>query len=124
MVVGRFVSGMPFESSSFATLPPFFPIVDDDVREAEALVFPRTPPTVQGAALFLLASLVFHSDYLQANLPANHLLHSTMLFRSPGLVDTLKPRVVLPLFTKHRHHTSVRDSSSCWASGGNGQARG
>jgi hypothetical protein len=92
-IVGRFVAGLPFQSSGFAMLPPFFANIDDEVRATAADQFPGAPATMHGAVVFLLASLVFHSDYLLAVLPATHPLLNTQLFRTHGLIASLKARV-------------------------------
>jgi hypothetical protein len=92
-IVGRFVAGLPLQSSGFAMLLPFFANVDDEVRATAAEQFPGAPATMHGTAVFLLASLVFHSDYLLAVLPATHPLLNTALFRTHGLIASLKARV-------------------------------
>lgn len=94
MMVGRFVAGLPFESQSFETLPTFFPNVDESIRQAARDVFPGVPPTVQGACLFLLASLVYRAVYLRQVLPHAHPLHSSVLIRGPEMLAALKHKTV------------------------------
>lgn len=49
---------------------------------------------MNGIVEFLLASLIFHSDYLYNNLdPSSHVLFSIHLIRENGLISKLKPFV-------------------------------
>eukprot|EP00644_Phytophthora_capsici_P000301 jgi/Phyca11/100203/e_gw1.4.1108.1 len=44
------------------------------------VVFPGVPPSLRMICQFGLASLLYHSSYLRAELPPNHLLFMTPLF--------------------------------------------
>jgi hypothetical protein len=80
-VVGRTVSGLPYTTVDFAILPPFFRVSGDLLKTAIDECFPRAPETLHGVLKFCVASVLHHTDFLRATLPANHLLFSTPLFR-------------------------------------------
>ena len=91
-VTGRVLSGLPFNDSSFASLPPHFG-GEGLARIQWASIFPlydRVPETFKRALPFLLASICYHEPWLRSTLPAQHPLFSTYLFAS-GCVDGLKP---------------------------------
>jgi hypothetical protein len=60
MFVGRCLCGLPISSFEFATLPPHFEEIDDEVTETIALVFPNAPKSLNRVLEFLLASIVYH----------------------------------------------------------------
>ena len=99
--VGRTICGLPRNSAEFAILPPRFASGSNEpfIRDAINTCFPSLPETNFMVGRFALASLVYHSDFLRQNLPANHLLFSTMLFRNCDLLDALKPMVLCTLAT-------------------------
>eukprot|EP00644_Phytophthora_capsici_P004122 jgi/Phyca11/110086/e_gw1.17.634.1 len=86
MVVGRYVSGLPFDSPKFAILPPFFATHSGDnddkielrkcIQFALDAVFPGGPPNLKMVCQFGLASLLYHKAFLQQTLPSTHLLFS------------------------------------------------
>jgi hypothetical protein len=95
MHVGRTVSGLPTDKAEFAVLPPYFDVGSDQfdiqiIRSAIATCFPGIPDSVYGVAKYCLASLVYHSEYLLSQLPVNHPLFQTALFRQPDLVEILR----------------------------------
>jgi hypothetical protein len=101
--VGRMVSGLPFSTTRFAVLPPFFLNPPEAVNEAMLLAFPsiigdgtlaNNSANLKTIAAFALASLVFHSDFLKRTLPPFHPILHTPLFQHPTLIETLKPSVV------------------------------
>lgn len=93
-LTGRVLSGLPFNDSTFAALPPHF--------DAEGLVliqwtvilplYTRLPETFKRALPYLLASICYHEDWLRAALSARHPLFATHLFAS-GTVATLKTHI-------------------------------
>ena len=98
--VGRTVAGLPSDSSDFALLPPHFADPSDDViLKAIRSVFPTlyNHDGVRFVLPFLLASLVYHFDFLDRTLALDHRLRLTPLFTSISLVDTLKPLVLCGL---------------------------
>lgn len=94
MMVGRCVSGLPFDDVEFATLPPFFERRHSVVKNAMDACFPTAPEGMWTICEFLLASLVFHYDYLQTNLCQQHPLFATVLFRDQEWIEGLRPLVV------------------------------
>lgn len=89
--VGRTVCGLPSDKPEFATLPPHF-----DERPSPEIIktcFHRIPDQALLIGEFCLASLVYHSQWLRDNLPQEHPLFSTALFRNPVLLTSLKPHV-------------------------------
>lgn len=87
--VGRTVSGLPLLSSDFAILPPFFSHNSDSVAAAIQQCFVNLPPSLVRVAEFCLASVVKHQAWLTSNLPANHRLFTTPLFRNPDMLTSL-----------------------------------
>ena len=94
-LTGRVLSGLPFNDTSFASLPPHFG--EEGMRliawEAILPLYPRLPDTFRQALPHLLASICHHESWLRATFPADHPLFSTRLFAS-GLMAVLKPHVV------------------------------
>lgn len=90
--VGRTVTGLPSSSSQFAILPPFFARRPDNLDSIITRVFPRLPQNLRQVAEFALASVIYHNDFLQANLPSGHRLFSSPLFTTHLLAE-LKPYV-------------------------------
>jgi hypothetical protein len=93
MHVGRTVCGLPCDSHEFAILPPSFNQVDEEVKAAIALCFPRLPVNLHLVAEFALASVVYHHDYIIRVVPTNHPILSTVLFREPSFLATLSAKV-------------------------------
>jgi hypothetical protein len=91
--LGRLVSGLPSLSPLFASLPPFFTDPHGDmVRDAVRVCFPGAYSCVslQQVLPFLLASLVFHFDFLKKKLHGKHPLLSTPLFSCNDLIARLR----------------------------------
>ncbi|HSI20438.1 MAG TPA: hypothetical protein VLA04_01845, partial [Verrucomicrobiae bacterium] len=93
-LVGRYLSMLDVSSPTFATLPPHFEAVDDDVLNAVRLVFPDAAEGFEGVLVTCLASLVYHRAYFRETLAPAHKLFKTTLF-TQGLADKLGPRVAL-----------------------------
>ena len=95
--VGRTASGLPPLSAEFATLPPYFSPKSSADEQLVALAvqrcFPQIRPDLRNVAAYCLASAVYHSTWLLANLPAKHVLFTTYLFRDTSLLARLKPLV-------------------------------
>ncbi|KAH9139324.1 hypothetical protein AeRB84_016405 [Aphanomyces euteiches] len=82
---GRVVAGLPVNSAQFAILPPHFsnsnhPAVINMLR----LMFPNltTMSHLYSVIRLILASLVYHHDFLVEILPPQHALLSSALFRN------------------------------------------
>lgn len=94
-LTGRVLCGLPFNDSSFASLPPHFDSAGLDVIDWPTILplYARLPETFKRALPFLLASVCYHEQWLADNLPSQHPLFSTYLFTS-GAVATLKAHVI------------------------------
>jgi len=93
MYVGRTAAGLPQQSAEFAVLPPHFANADE-VADVVLACFPNAPISMNPIIQECLASLVFHADFLRANLDPKHRLFSTPLFTNASLVPSLLPKVV------------------------------
>ena len=88
--VGRSVCGLPTNRPEFALLPPHFQPGDTLAAAAIATCFGASlPATLHRIALFALASIVFHREFLVAKLPRKHPLFATPLFSQAGLLPAL-----------------------------------
>lgn len=109
--VGRVVTGLPRYTTDFALLPPHFKENCNEafITDAIQICFPSIPRGKKVVCRFVLASLVHHSDHLRRNLPANHLIFETVLFRQDGLLDGLKPMIDcrLPRAQDHLQATGI-----------------
>lgn len=100
--IGRVVAGLPVHSKDFALLPPFFAHADCEIV-ASALDenFSGFPSSMRRILLFCLASVVFHSDWLRKNVPADHPVFLQPLFRDEQRLQQLKDIVVCRLSCAH-----------------------
>lgn len=98
--VGRTVSGLPLDQVDFMLLPPMFNEITDNVISAAKILFPRLPIEMIRTSYFLLASLVYHSDWVMKTLPGTHPVLQSPLFTT-SLLDSLKPLVVCRLPTEN-----------------------
>jgi hypothetical protein len=87
--VGRTVSGLPINCPEFAIVGPYFnsTIQPDDIVQLLNTYFPNYSENLRRLLEHCLASIVYHQDYLLNNLPHNHFLFHTSLFRN---LDTLR----------------------------------
>ncbi|OWY98949.1 hypothetical protein PHMEG_00030145, partial [Phytophthora megakarya] len=92
-IVGRYVAGLPYGETAFATPPPFFVVFDDEIRQNITLCFPNIHDRLILTGSFLLASLIHRHKVLMARLPAEYPLHQNALFGNTRLVFRLKYRV-------------------------------
>lgn len=83
-------------NSSFAALPPHFDQSNGNIMSMEEweLILPGYssfyPVSFRKVCPFLLASLVYHMDWLKDNLPTSYPLFISRVWTS-GLLDRLKP---------------------------------
>ncbi|KAH9092902.1 hypothetical protein Ae201684P_008568 [Aphanomyces euteiches] len=80
---GRVAAGLPVNSSDFSIVPPHFPDPDDPILVGALKMSIPTLHNIShlgGVLRLILASLVYHFDYLTTMLPASHPLLSTPLF--------------------------------------------
>ncbi|KAF0713999.1 hypothetical protein AaE_011663 [Aphanomyces astaci] len=97
--LGRVVAGLPVNISDFSVLPPYFANPDDpDVAAVLRVMFPRVCHLSHmiGVLRLVLASLVFHSEYLAAALPSSHALLQTALFCSVNTRESLMTNLAVP----------------------------
>jgi hypothetical protein len=90
---GRVVCGLPQGSPEFAMLPPYF--IDEQltvVVECMEKCFPSIPVSLKRVALFALASVIYHSNFLSETLVKEHVLFLTPLYTG-GYVTTLASQI-------------------------------
>ena len=94
-LTGRVLSGLPFNDSAFASLPPHFD--QEGLRliawDSVLPVHSRLPHTFKQALPYLLASICYHERWLRSTLPAQHPLFSSHLFAS-GTVQSLQQHLL------------------------------
>ena len=91
-VVGRAATGLPINNRDFAILPPHFTSAGMDRVRSIGLAnlvegFESFPRNFQRVVPFLLASVVYHQNYLRQHLHAGHPLWNQRIFVSPITVD-------------------------------------
>ena len=94
-LTGRVLSGLPFNDSSFSSLPPHFGKEGLDRIQWDSILplYGRLPETFKRALPYLVASICYHEQWLRSTLPAHHPLFATYLFAS-GCVSSLKEFVI------------------------------
>lgn len=93
MFVGRTLAGLPADQAEFAILPPFFMTRNEIIGTTIKACFPKLPENCLEVAEYLLASLVYHKDFLLNSLPKKHRLFTTYLFINRDLLDSLSRMV-------------------------------
>jgi hypothetical protein len=90
-LTGRVLSGLPFNDTAFASLPPHFDQEGLRLISWDSILplHSRLPHTFKQALPYLLASICYHEEWLRSTLPAHHPLFSTHLFAS-GSVPSLQ----------------------------------
>ena len=71
----------------------FFAIIKLIVKGIK-ICFPYLPDNMIRIAEFCLASVVYHTDFLHQNLPEDHLLFATPLYREANMLSDLRSRVL------------------------------
>ena len=92
-LTGRVLAGLDFENVNFSTLPPHFHggLTGFDLASVCPL-FPTFTTQFKQVVPYLLASLVYHEQWLRSKLSCNHPLFTSSLFAS-GCTARLKPFV-------------------------------
>ena len=96
--VGRAATGLDLNSIDFAILPPHFnnrdgpALTNDQWNDILPGYETYYPQSFRVALPYLLASLVYHSEWLQATLPAQHPLFRQRVWTS-GTITRLKSKV-------------------------------
>jgi hypothetical protein len=95
------VSGLPFDSETFAVLPPHFPPeISSTMTESHWLqllpCYNNFPDSFKRVVPFLYASLIYHEEYLRKYLPPQHpiLLSRALTSFSRESLDSLKLKVL------------------------------
>lgn len=116
-VVGRAVAGLPTTTTDFALLPPRFLREDLDIikHHWRALHpnYDQFPPGLQKAFPFLVASIIYHEDYIRREWYENHPIFACNLFQIPifenrTTIDFFRSRIVTGIF--HCRNTGLRAS--------------
>jgi hypothetical protein len=93
-VVGRFVSGLPYGSSKFAILPPYFTATNERIEDAITSCFPTAPTSMRLICEYALATMCYHADFLRQTLPTCHPVFECALFRHDEILNQLRHLVV------------------------------
>lgn len=87
-LVGRAVCGLPVNGIEFSTLAPHFKssaynFIQRDIRWENIIDnYDKFPVSFKAVLPFLIASIIYHHDYLVSTLEANHPLFHTKVFTS------------------------------------------
>jgi hypothetical protein len=93
-LAGRVLAGLPITDSCFGILPPHFKSMDLEFSWNELLPgYENYPESFKTCLPFLLASIVYHEEWLRAHLHASHPLFLQRIF-SGGYMSRLKNLVV------------------------------
>ena len=97
-VVGRSVVGLDRNGDGFSILPPHFnsPVCVDEVIPVSLLR--KLPPTTKAALPYLVASVLYHWDWIIQNLSRKHPFFSSALYTQRRFRDDWSSRVVLGKF--------------------------
>jgi hypothetical protein len=89
--LGRILCGLPIHAGEFATLPPTFRTETkedgDLVNELLKSCFMHFPERMQGVLSCVLASVIYHADWIRDHVPPGHLLFNTPLFLGYNVND-------------------------------------
>ncbi|KAA8491313.1 hypothetical protein FVE85_7734 [Porphyridium purpureum] len=96
--VGRCLAGLPINKATFALLPPHFTteslchqLISSKINTAIHMVFPFVDlaehMNMREVLLMCLASLIYHREWLQSALPANHRLRQNFAMTAPELAE-------------------------------------
>lgn len=97
---GRMLCGLDYNSENFAILPPHFPhditaLFTDDYWNGIVTGYNNYPDSFKTTFPFLLASVVYHEDYLRTNLDADHPIFSARVFTQNAILEKLRGNVLL-----------------------------
>jgi hypothetical protein len=92
---GRMVCGLPFNDEKFAVLPPHFVppvlgLLTDEFWRTIVPGYENYPDAFKSIFPFLLASLIYHEDYLRGKLPTDHPIWTARVFTQNSLLPTLR----------------------------------
>jgi hypothetical protein len=92
-MVGRTASGLPINDKRFAILPPHFSkedlrIIADNIGWSYILEeYNLFPDCFKRVVPYLLASIIFHVNYLRENLDENHPIWNQRIFTQPVVIN-------------------------------------
>jgi len=93
--IGRILAGLPIQSHQFALLPPQFQH-EARIQSTLIFVFGDVCPRIQNLCRYLLAALVYHLDWLNANLCSSHAFWRSSFTRIPeDEITSLRNQVTL-----------------------------
>ena len=125
-LLGRMVSGLLRKHKEFMYLPPHF---SENAPSTQILyfiyvVFGRLPDSFLVVAKHALASLAYHANWLRGNIPGNHMLFSTTLFRNLDLLQSIERLVKCGIPDENYHIQASmkffkfqRRWKKCWTEG-------
>jgi hypothetical protein len=93
MLVGRSVSGMDTTSVEMGVLPPHFKSHVDVSCVISQAIITRATNSLKRAFPFLVASVIYHWEWLRSNLPENHPFFLSKIYTS-GVYAQWKPLVI------------------------------
>jgi hypothetical protein len=97
---GRMVNGSDFSSEMFAVLPPHFLAAADAILTSEfwnnAIPgYDKKPSGFRAILPYLLASLLYHEEFLRAELSENHPIFRSRIFTQCETLPQLRPMIRL-----------------------------
>jgi len=87
---GRVVSGLPNTSTQFSILPPHFVEGFNITRDDWVTILPsyeQFPHSFKQVVIYLLASLVYHCNWIENNLPCSHPFFNSLVYTSGKLTE-------------------------------------
>jgi hypothetical protein len=96
---GRLLAGLEFTSINFAALPPHFPIetllmFTPTVWDSIYPGYGSLPQTFKPVMTFLVASIIFHEQYLRETLNESHPIFKCGVFEGNPILDDLRTSVL------------------------------
>ena len=93
------LSGLPFNDATFGSLPPHFKqeaneLLTEDFWSDMIPNYDSYPEGLKRAAPHLLASLIYHEQYLRDTLSEHHPIFSSRVFSQNPQLSTLRSVVV------------------------------
>lgn len=97
MLVGRSVTGMDTSSVEMGVLPPHFKCLVDVSEVISQAFISRSNNSLKRAFPILIASVIYHWEWLQSNLPESHPFFLSKIYTS-GVYSRWKPLVITGMF--------------------------
>jgi hypothetical protein len=96
--VGRILSGLNATSPELSTLPPRFKSSDiESINWSEILVdFHKYPQDFKIVVPYLVASVLYHTDYIIRHLPSSHPIFNSRFWRNRTQIAFLQSQVLPP----------------------------